>query len=249
MSPKSMPFLALVLIAGFASEPSCYGRSVVTRVRPTDHDLRISVRSATGADFGYSFTVSYTTNEYTRDKFLHARLDVCAEDEQIASNQLEKTWTTNGIQFEFTISSAYLSASKFTIIESAHSGETPMPGLDAYWFYLRDFVTNGVATSAPASGSIVSAAIIKELRGRIRELGAGISEDHAWKQLGLARYKGHLGGESYPEKDRFVLTWNYDLELTFEQAPTNSTAFHDGNRKLVRATLYKNGLAISASRK
>ena len=107
-------------------------------------------------------------------------------------------------------------------------------------------MTNGVAASAPTSGSTVLPDIIKELPRRIQELRAGATEGEAWSQLGLAGYKGHLGGESYPEKDRFWLAWNYELELTFEKMDKGRTETQ-GNPKLTGAKLFKNGLEIARS--
>ena len=56
------------------------------------------------ADSGRQFKVFQKTNGYTRDEFLEGRLEISDEDHQISSSKVEKTWTTNGVQFEFVVS-------------------------------------------------------------------------------------------------------------------------------------------------
>jgi hypothetical protein len=67
--------------------------------------------------------------------------------------------------------------------------------------------------------------------------------------LQLAAFKGNLGGEYSPERERVRLTWNLELDLTFEEIRTNRPDFDEANRRLIQATLYKNGLEISRSPK
>ncbi|MGH7249795.1 MAG: hypothetical protein ACREGC_02370 [Minisyncoccia bacterium] len=148
MKPKLLLCLVLVLLAGL----TVFAESFITRLQPTNiGDTQFSVKVG-DADFGKRFIVFYRTNGYTLDEFLHAQLDVCSENQRIASSPIEKTWTTNGVQFEFTVSTACLSASEFTITEQAHSGKMPRPGFDKHWCYLRDFVTNSSPT-APKNNS------------------------------------------------------------------------------------------------
>ena len=61
---------------------------------------------------------------------------------------MEKRWTNNGVQYEFVVPPGQLQTStfndhndsKFTITESGHVGDIPMPSVTSLWFHLRDFV-------------------------------------------------------------------------------------------------------------
>lgn len=250
MKPKLLLSLALVLFIGLALQLPTRASVVDIHVLPANlSDLPISVK-ITDADFGKQFTVFYKTNETTSDEFFHARLEVSDEDNQITSSQVEKIWTTNGVKFEFTVSAAYVTASKFSIAEEGHVREMPMPGFTYYWFYLRDFATNNAPpVKREVNSNVVPPEIVKALPDRMQALRPGTRRDEVWKQLHLSAYRGKLGGVSYVERERFWLTWNYELELTFEEIRTNRPDFNEGNRKLIRATLYKNGLKISDSGK
>jgi hypothetical protein len=195
------------------------------------------------------------TNE---DEFLHAQLEVSSEDNQIASSAVEKEWTTNGVRFEFTVSASNLLASKFTISQLGHMGRQPIPSFTAYWFYLRDLVTNNTPVAKQAGSSEVSPEIIKALPKRMLALRPGTASDEVWKQLDLAAYKNSLGGVSSDENGRYWLSWNYEIEFTFEKTPNDftieksadgKTSFFKDNRKLIQAILYKNGLEICRSGK
>jgi hypothetical protein len=110
------------------------------QISPTNvFDSPISVQ-VTNVDSGERFTVFYKTNETTSDKFLHAQLEISDGKNKVSSMQVEKTWTTNGVKFEFTVSVAYLATSKFTVTEQGHVREMGMPGFANWWFYLWDFV-------------------------------------------------------------------------------------------------------------
>ena len=173
------------------------------------------------------------------------------EDHQIAFCQIERRWTANGVEFSFDVAPSYLEASKFTLVETAHSGRQPMPGFTQHWFYLRDFATNMALTAAPPSSSTVSPDILKALPGRITTLRPGARADQVWQQLGLTAYRHSLGGESVPTKDRYWLNSNQELELVFEEPARRDPPAQDSGdqRKLVQATLYKNGREIAASSK
>lgn len=144
MKPKLFLYLALILLA----ELPTFAFSVISRLQPTNINSTSFSIKVRNAELGKQFTVFLKTNGHTRDKFLHARLDLRDEDHQIASTQVEKRWMKNGIQFKFTVSPAYLSESKFTITEFAHDGKTPMPAFDEDWFYLIDFAGDNSATGA-----------------------------------------------------------------------------------------------------
>src|SRR5207248_1479535 len=146
---------------------------------------------------------------------------------------LQKEWTTNGVRFDFTVSPTHAAATRFTITEQAHTAEkTAMPGFTAYWFYLRDFLTNSPATLAPTNSSaiapdlvnVVAPDILRALPDWIRELRPGVTADEVWERLHLAYYKHRLGGESAPERDRYWLAWNYELELLFEPSANGKPA-------------------------
>jgi len=132
-----------------------------------------------------------------------------------------------------------------------------MPGFTAYWFYLRDFLTNSSATPgrtnssaiAPDIVNVVAPDILRAMPDWIRELRPGVTADEVWERLHLAYYKQRLGGESTPERDRWWLAWNYELDLQFEPTATGKTSSERDTRKLVRATLLKNGQEIGASGK
>jgi hypothetical protein len=252
MKTKLILCLALVLSAnlGLAS-------SVEIHLLPKYSDVPVSVQ-VSDADFGKHFTVFLKDYGIESDKFLHAQLEISSEDNQIASCPVEKQWTTNGVQFEFTVSSADMVASKFRIIEMAHIGEQPMPAFTAYWFYLRDFATNNAPVARQMSSSEVPPEIIKTLPERIEALRPGLATDEIWKQLNLAAYQHSLGGVSYPENERHWLNWNYEIEFTFadttnaftiEKTADGKTSFYKDNRKLLQAILYKNGLEVCHSEK
>ena len=175
---------------------------------------------------------------------------VASADDQIVECPIQRIWTTNGVKLEFTVSSSHLVASKFTLEEDGHAGKMPMPAFTRYWFYLRDFAPAKDPLAGKVIGSnFVPPEIIKELPERLGALRAGTLPDDVWKELQLVAYRGKLGGISYSERERVWLTWNYELELIFEGTAANRPDFEEGKRKLVRATLYKNGLEISTSGK
>jgi hypothetical protein len=248
MNPKTLPILALVLLAGLAGERKASALVVTCQIFPTNiSDFPVSVQ-VTNGDFGERFTVFYKTNSTTLDKFLYGQLEVSSEDRQIASSTVEKTWTTNGVEFEFTVSAAYLTASKFTISEWGHMGNTPMSDVVFCWFYLRDFATNNPSTDLGTSNSGLAPDIIKALPKRMQSLRPGMTADQVWKQLFHKPYEHCFAGEGYPEHERWWLTWNYEAEFYFEALPTNRPYFDEGKRKLIRAVLYKNGRVISRSK-
>ncbi|MBI3852363.1 MAG: hypothetical protein HY298_19070 [Verrucomicrobia bacterium] len=240
MKPKII--LALIITAA-----TC-GRATVMDFRVTPTNITrfpISVR-VTDDNFGKRIAVFYKTNETTMDEFLHSNLTVGDEDNQIARCAVEQLWRTNGVEFVFTIADAYVSASRFYLWEEAHSGKRPISSVWLCWFYLRDFVTNSVPGSVRTNSDTVSPEIVKELPRRVKALRPGTSREQVWKQLRLTPYEGHLAGvSSFPEKEQYWLTWNYELELVYENKPGSDSA----NRKLVRAALYKNGRKISDSGK
>jgi hypothetical protein len=222
---------------------------------PPDSDVPVSVQ-VSDADFGKHFTVFLKDYEIESDKFLHAQLEISSEDNQIVSCPVEKQWTTNGVQFEFTVSAADMLASKFRIIEMAHMGKQPMPAFTAYWFYLRDFATNNAPVVRHISSSEVTPEIIKALPKRVRALRPGTTADEVWKQLNLAAYEHSLGNDDELRGDRYRLNWNYAIEFTFaettnaftiEKTADGKSFFYKDNRKLVQATLYKNGLEVCRS--
>jgi len=268
MKPSLLLCLTLVLSADFA-----FGHSVNIRVPPnppSDWNLPVSVQ-VTDADFGKHFTVLLKHIGIDSDEFVGARLEVCSEDNQIASCPVEKKWTTNGVQFEFKVSPAYLQASRFRVYEIAHRGRQPMPAFTAYWFYLRDFATNGAPVARQNSSLEMAPDILKALPKRVQSLRPGTTADEVWKQLNLAAYKRSLSNDTDDLiPDRYRLSWNYAIEFNFEKTANDSTIdalekntnnfiidntpygqmrFLKDNRKLIRAILYKNGLDICHSRK
>src|SRR2546422_1585671 len=121
MALKHYMFL---LIAGLAVPLPAFGVSQPIRVLPADvSHLPVSVQ-ATNGDFGPLITVLYRTNETTLNEFLSGHLEVSDEDNQIAYSQVDKVWTENGVQFQFTMAPAYLPASRFTITDQGHIGKT-----------------------------------------------------------------------------------------------------------------------------
>jgi hypothetical protein len=247
MKLKLLPCLALVLCANlvFASSVNIH----VLPNLPADWNLPVSVQ-VTNAGFGKHFTVFLKDYGIDSDEFLHAQLEVSSEDNQIASCPVEKQWTTNGVQFEFTVSAANMQTSKFSICELAHIDKQPMPSFTAYWFYLRDFATNNAPVVRQIGSSEVTPEIIKALPKRIRALHSGTTADEVWKQLNLAAYQHSLGGVSYPEDERHWLNWSYDIEFIFEKETASGKSSYDkDNRKLIRAVLYKSGLEICRSGK
>jgi hypothetical protein len=143
MKSKLVLCLALVL-SGLFSALSARAEMDIFQISPTNvSDSPVSVQ-VTKVDFGERFTVFYKTNETSSDKFLHGQLQVSDGDNKISSVAVEKIWTTNGVRFEFTVSAAFLTASKFTVTEQGHIREMGMPGFANWWFYLSDFVTNAV---------------------------------------------------------------------------------------------------------
>ena len=153
-------------------------------VLPKYSDVPVSVQ-VTDADFGKHFTVFLKDIGIDSDEFVNAQLEVSSDDDQIASCPLEKKWTTNGVQFEFTVSAANVQASKFRVSIIAHMGKQMMPASDAYWFYLRDFATNNAPIARHTGSSEVAPEIIKALPKRVLALRPGISSDEVWKQLNL----------------------------------------------------------------
>jgi hypothetical protein len=245
-------------LAGCSIALPAFGSAVIIRVLPSNiHELPLSISSAE-APFGNKVTVLYRTNASTSKEFLTGSLALSDEDERIAECLIQRDWTTNAVKFEFTIAPRRAAASRFTITEFAHTKDkTAMAGFTAYWFYLRDFLTNSplplVAgnTNAPDIVNVVAPDVLKALPDWVRELKPGITADEVWERLHLAYYKHRLGGESTPEYDRWWLAWNYELDLAFEP-PGSSEAKPSperDNRRLLRATLLKNGQEISASGK
>jgi hypothetical protein len=241
--------LCLALVSTLASP--AFGESEIIQLLPGIITNTKVVVNAEPTASGQHFTIFYKTNDPSADEFLHATLEIRDEDNQIAQCQLEKHWISGGVEFSFEVASTFLEASKFNIAENAHSGRQPMPAFDEYWFYLRDFATHQTPATVPPRSSSVAPDIIKKLPGRIRKLQPGETADQIWLQLGLAAYRHSLGGLSYPDKDRFWLTSNQELEVVFEEAarpaPPSQSAGDD--RKLIQATLFKNGRKIAASSK
>ena len=256
MKPKIILCLALVLSANlvFASSVEIH----VLPNSPPDWNVPVSVQ-VRDADFGKHFTVFLKDIGIDSDEFVGAQLEVSSEDNQIASCQLEKKWTTNGVQFDFTVSAAYVQASKFRVSILAHIGKQPMPAFTAYWFYLRDFETNNAPVVRQTNSSEVPPEIIKSLPKRVRALRPGITVDEIWKQLNLAAYQHSLSSDSDDLRpDRYRLNWNYAIEFTFEKTTNDFTieksadgksSFYKDTRKLIQAILYKNGLEICRSEK
>jgi hypothetical protein len=256
MNPKLLLCLALVCSANLA-----FAESVSIRVPPNpppDWNLPVSVHE-TDAYFGKHFTVFLKNIGIDSDEFVGAHLEVCSEDNQIASCPVEKKWTTNGVQFELTVSAAYVQASRFRVGILDHRGKQPMPAYTAYWFYLRDFVTNNASVARQTDSSEVPPEIIKALPKRVRALRPGAAAEEVWKRLNLAAYYRHgLSNDNDElEPDRYRLSWNYAIEFTFaettngftiEKSADGQTYFKD-NRKLIRAILYKNGLEVCRSGK
>jgi hypothetical protein len=255
MKPKLILCLALVLSANLV-----FAFSVNIHVLPNpppDWNVPVSVQ-VTDPNLVKHFTVFLKDIGTDSDEFVGAQLEVSSEDNQIASCPVEKKWTTNGVQFEFTVSAAYVQASRFRVAIMAHRGKQPMPSYTAYWFYLRDFATNNAPVARQTGSSEVAPEIIKALPKRVRALRSGTIADEVWKQLNLAAYKHSLSNDNddlYP--DRYRLSWNCAIEFTFEKT-TNDFAlektadgktFFKDNRKLIRAILYKNGLEICRSEK
>jgi hypothetical protein len=251
---------ALGCLSGWALALPAFGSAVIIRALPTNiRDVPLSISSTDGA-FGSKITVLYRTNASTLNEFLSGTLALSDEDERIAECSIQKEWTTNCVRFEFTIAPTRVAACRFTVTELAHTKDkTAMPGFTAYWFYLRDFLTNSplplaaTNTNAPDIVNVVAPDVLKALPDWVRELKPGITADEVWERLHLAYYKHRLGGESTPEFDRWWLAWNYELDLAFEppakgSSETKSSSERD-NRKLLRATLLKNGQEISASGK
>jgi hypothetical protein len=238
------------------------GASVIIRVLPANiREAPFSVTTSEG-NFGSRIVVLFRTNASTFNEYLSASLAVSDEDERIAECPIQKDWTTNGVRFDFTVSPTRAAASRFTITEHAHTKDrTPMPGFTAYWFYLRDFVTNASPSfsstnsvaNAPDVVNVVAPDILKALPDWVKELRPGLTADEVWERLHLAYYKHRLGGESTPEHDRWWLAWNYELDLDYEPSPPEKgdgkPASERDNRKLIRATLLKNGQEISSSGK
>jgi len=250
MKTKLILCLLLVLLANFA-----FAESVEIQISsnsPPDWNLPVSVQ-VTDEGFGKHFIIFFKADKDS-DGFIGAALSINSEDNQIASCLLEKNWTTNGVRFEFTVSTNNLPASKFRVSELAHIGKQPMPSVTAYWFYLRDFVTNNARPVSHTSSSEVSPEIIKDLPDRTRALRAGAMAEDVWKQLNLAAYERHLSNDEYP--DRYRLNWQYAIEFTFEnmtngftveKSADGKTSIFKDNRKLIRAILYKNGLEVARS--
>jgi len=225
---------------------------------PPDWNLPVSVQ-VRDATFGKHFMVFLKDIGIDSDEFVGAQLEVSSVDNQIASCPLEKKWTTNGVQFEFTVSAAYVQASKFRVSILAHIGKQPMPAFTAYWFYLRDFATNNAPVARQTGSSEVPPEIIKALPKRVRGLRPGMTSDEVWEQLNLAAYRHSLGTDSDDLRaDRYCLNWNYAIEFTFaeitngftiEKTADGKSSFYKDNRKLIQATLYKNGLEVCRSAK
>src|ERR1017187_2929493 len=170
---KSKFILCLALVLSVCPAFALVG---IYHVSPTNSDTPVSVRVA-ASDFGERFTVFYRTNKMTSDKFLLARLEIGSEDQQIASCDVEKIWTTNGVEFEFTVSAAYVTASRFTIIELGHFHDRPMGSAYCFWFYLRDFVTNSLSSGLRTNSSGITPDIIKALPTGIQSLRPGMTAD------------------------------------------------------------------------
>jgi len=209
-------------------------------------ELPVSVQVA-GGEFGPRFTVFYRTNSSTLDRLLRANLLVADADHQVASSDVAKAWKSNGVEFTFTIALGYLAGSRFSLFEDAHAGDMPMPGFTEYWFYPRDFATNAAFNLGQTNGNTVAAEIMTKLPARIAQLKPGTLSSQVWSQLDLSAYQGRLGGVSYSFRERHWLTWNYELELIYQEPPAEPPAAESGQPKLVRATLYRNGLGIATS--
>jgi hypothetical protein len=256
MNPRIILILALVLSANLV-----FADGVEIHVRPNsppDWNLPVSVQ-VRDADFGKHFTVLLKAIGIDSDEFVTGQLEVSSEDNQIASCPLEKKWKTNGVQFEFTVAASNLLASKFTVSIMGHIGKEPMPSFTAYWFYLRDFSTSKAPDSNQTKSSEVPTEIIKALPERVMALRPGITVDEVWKQLNLTAYQNSLSNDTDDlGPDRYRLTWNYAIEfnfaqttngLTIEKSADGKSSYYKDNRKLIQATLYKNGLEVCRSGK
>jgi hypothetical protein len=255
MNPKLIFGLALVLSAHLVFAESV-GIHVLPNL-PPDWNLPVSVQ-VRDADFGKHFTVFLKDIGIDSDAFVGAQLEVSSEDNQIASCPLEKKWTTSGVQFEFTVSAAYVQASKFRVSILAHIGKQPMPAFTAYWFYLRDFATNNAPVARQRGSSEVPPEIIKAMPKKVRDLRPGMTSDEVWKQLNLGAYRHSLGNDDEMRPDQYRLDWNYAIKFTYaettnaftiEKTADGKSSFYKDNRKLIRAILYKNGLEVCRSAK
>jgi hypothetical protein len=222
---------------------------------PPDSNLPVSVQ-VTDMDFGKHFTVLLNNIGIDSDQFVVAQLEVCSEDNQIASCPVEKKWTTNGVQFQFTVSATCVQASRFRVAIQSHRGKQPDPAYTGYWFYLRDFATNDAQIPKQTSNWEVAPEILKALPKRIRALRPGKTKDEVCKQLNLF---GHslIADSDDLSPDRYRLSWNYAIEFTFPETTNDFTigkaddgqTFFKDNRKLIRVVLYKNGLEVCRSGK
>jgi hypothetical protein len=256
MSPKLLLGLVLALSANVTGAESADIH--VPPNPPPDWNLPVAVQ-VTDVDFGKHFTVFFKGIGPDSDNFVNAELAVSSEDDQITSCSLEKEWTTNGVQFQFTVSAAYLQASRFRVAILAHRGKQRMPSFTAYWFYLRDFATNQAPVVRQNGIFEVAPEIIKALPKRVRALRPGKTSDEVWQQLNLATYRHRLGNDNDDFRpDRYRLNWNYAIEFTFEKTTNDFTveetaggqsSFYRDNRKMIQAILYQNGLEICRSRK
>src|SRR6516162_4416977 len=117
MRSKFLLCLAVVLLTKLTS----LAVSVIEQLRSDnigDSGLSVKVSDTEG---GKRFVVFYKTNKSTLDLFLHPGLDVDKGTEYVVTSNLPKTWTTNGVQFEFVISNACLPASKFGSVVNVKS--------------------------------------------------------------------------------------------------------------------------------
>jgi hypothetical protein len=112
MKPNLLLCSALVLFANsvFASVVNYH---VLPRM-PPEWNVPVSVKE-TDVDFGMHFTVFYKHIGVDTDEFVIGQVEVSDVDNQIVSCPVQKTWRTNGVQFECIVSGTYLLASKFQI--------------------------------------------------------------------------------------------------------------------------------------
>ncbi len=114
-------------------------KSVEIRLFPEDlPNTRFTVK-VDNSESGKHFQIFYKTNEYDLPQFISVELQLTKKD-KIASIPVEQKWENGGVTCQFTVSSKYIGSSKFYLTQIAHNGNQVMPGADAHWFFLRDFV-------------------------------------------------------------------------------------------------------------
>ncbi len=140
---KTTSLISACLLAALLA-PSSFALTTTRRVDPgylRDHPDEFSVSVARGEEGLIEFTISHNV---ARPMYHVARLAIIRDGAVIATSDTPLYGSRRGNKFHFSLAPENLPESRFSLSDSAFSGEgenrIPRPGSIIHQFQLRDFV-------------------------------------------------------------------------------------------------------------